>query len=109
MQTFVNITRPDCTSNELKPWQAFLKELTGKIWLIEARSARCGRCYAPTADSIAKTYRVVNTPEGVAELAARLRAAGRFALRVLPDPGVSVAEIRDETLGDQPLDVTSAV
>jgi DNA polymerase-1 len=41
--------------------------------------------YAPTADSIAKTYRVVNTPEAVAELAARLRAAGRFALRVLPD------------------------
>src|SRR4051812_5431986 len=41
--------------------------------------------YAPTADSIAKTYRVVNTPEGVAELAARLRAAGRFALRILPD------------------------
>ena len=30
------------------------------------------------------------------------------ALRVLPDPGVSVAEIRDETLGDQLLDVTSA-
>jgi spermidine/putrescine transport system ATP-binding protein len=28
------------------------------------------------------------------------------ALRVLPDPGVSVAEIRDETLGDQPLDLT---
>jgi hypothetical protein len=26
---------------------------------------------------------------------------------VLPDPGVSVAEIRDETLGDQLLDVTS--
>jgi spermidine/putrescine transport system ATP-binding protein len=31
------------------------------------------------------------------------------ALRVLPDPGVSVEEIRDETLGDQPLDATSAV
>jgi spermidine/putrescine transport system ATP-binding protein len=30
------------------------------------------------------------------------------ALRVLPDPGVSVSEIRDETLGDQLLDVTSA-
>jgi hypothetical protein len=30
------------------------------------------------------------------------------ALRVLPDPGVSVAEIRDETLGDQLLDLTSA-
>ncbi len=29
------------------------------------------------------------------------------ALRVLPDPGVSVAEIRDETLGDQLLDVTN--
>jgi hypothetical protein len=28
------------------------------------------------------------------------------ALRVLPDPGVSVAEIRDETLGDQLLDLT---
>jgi ABC-type Fe3+/spermidine/putrescine transport system ATPase subunit len=29
------------------------------------------------------------------------------ALRVLPDPGVSVAEIHDETLGDQLLDLTS--
>jgi spermidine/putrescine transport system ATP-binding protein len=28
------------------------------------------------------------------------------ALRVLPDPGVSLAEIRDETLGDQLLDLT---
>ena len=28
------------------------------------------------------------------------------ALRVLPDPGVSVAEIRDETTGDQLLDLT---
>ena len=41
--------------------------------------------YAPTADTIAKTYRVVNTAEGVQELAGELRAAGRFALRVLPD------------------------
>ena len=41
--------------------------------------------YAPTAGTIAKTYRVVNTPEAVRELAGRLRAAGRFALRVLPD------------------------
>lgn len=30
------------------------------------------------------------------------------ALRVLPDPGVSVAEIRDEALGEQLLDLTSA-
>ena len=41
--------------------------------------------YAPTADTIAKTYRVVNTADGVRELAGRLRAAGRLALRVLPD------------------------
>ncbi|MGH2876184.1 MAG: ABC transporter ATP-binding protein [Solirubrobacteraceae bacterium] len=30
------------------------------------------------------------------------------ALRVLPDPGVSVSEIHDETLGDQLLDLTNA-
>jgi len=41
--------------------------------------------YAPTASTITKNYRVVNTVEGVRELAAKLRAAGRFALRVLPD------------------------
>jgi DNA polymerase-1 len=41
--------------------------------------------YAPTASTIAKTYRIVNTAEDVHALAARLRAAGRFALRVLPD------------------------
>jgi hypothetical protein len=29
------------------------------------------------------------------------------ALRVLPDPGVSVAEIHDETTGDHVLDLTS--
>ena len=29
------------------------------------------------------------------------------ALRVLPDPGVSVAEIHDETIGEQLLDVTA--
>ncbi len=41
--------------------------------------------YAPSADTIAKAYRVVNTAEGVQELASKLRAAGGFALRVLPD------------------------
>ena len=41
--------------------------------------------YAPTASTITKNYRVVNTVEGMRELAAKLRAAGRFALRVLPD------------------------
>jgi DNA polymerase-1 len=41
--------------------------------------------YAPTADTIAKTYRVVNTAAQLDELTARLRTAGRFAFRVLPD------------------------
>jgi DNA polymerase-1 len=41
--------------------------------------------YAPTAGTIAKTYRVVNTADGVRALAERLRAAGQFGLRVLPD------------------------
>jgi DNA polymerase-1 len=41
--------------------------------------------YAPTASTIEKAYRVVNTREGLAELAHRLRAAGAFALKVMPD------------------------
>jgi DNA polymerase I len=41
--------------------------------------------YAPTAASVEKAYRIVNTPEQLAELAARLGAAGRFAMRILPD------------------------
>src|SRR5438132_7768357 len=41
--------------------------------------------FAPTADTIAKTYRIVNTPAAVVALATRLAASGRFALRVLPD------------------------
>src|SRR5205823_14659441 len=41
--------------------------------------------YAPSASSIVKNYRTVNTPEALTELAHRLRQAGRFALRVLPD------------------------
>ncbi len=41
--------------------------------------------YAPTAASVEKSYRLVNSPEGLAELASSLRTAGRFALRVLPD------------------------
>src|SRR6478735_7436389 len=46
--------------------------------------------YAPTADTIAKTYRVVNTADGVRALAERLRSAGRFAFRVLPDGGTAM-------------------
>jgi len=41
--------------------------------------------YAPTADTIAKSYRTINTPEALAALAGRLQAAGSIALRVLPD------------------------
>ncbi|HZR24656.1 MAG TPA: DNA polymerase I [Vicinamibacterales bacterium] len=41
--------------------------------------------YAPSADSVAKTYRVVNTDDDLRAMADRLRAAGRFAFRVLPD------------------------
>ncbi|MBI2221106.1 MAG: DNA polymerase I [Acidobacteria bacterium] len=41
--------------------------------------------YAPTAATIDKSYRIVNTLEGLEALAKRLRAAGRFALRVVPD------------------------
>jgi len=41
--------------------------------------------YAPTASTVAKTYRTVDSSEGLRQLAERLRAAGRFALRVLPD------------------------
>jgi DNA polymerase-1 len=41
--------------------------------------------FAPTAQTVGKDYQAVDTIEGVAALAADLRAAGRFALRVLPD------------------------
>ena len=41
--------------------------------------------YAPTASSIKKNYRVVNTRDGLEALAGSLRQAGRFAMRVLPD------------------------
>src|SRR5215467_3119104 len=39
--------------------------------------------YAPTADTIAKNYRIVNTEQGVRALAEKLRAAGAFSMRVL--------------------------
>src|SRR4051794_28981482 len=41
--------------------------------------------YAPTAESVAKTYRIVNDTAGLAALVATLKSAGRFALKVLPD------------------------
>ena len=41
--------------------------------------------FAPTADSVVKTYRVANTAESVRELASRLKSGGRFSFRVLVD------------------------
>jgi DNA polymerase-1 len=46
--------------------------------------------YAPTAETINKSYRLVTTLDGVRELAARLRDAGHFALRVLGDDASSM-------------------
>jgi DNA polymerase I len=41
--------------------------------------------YAPTADTIAKSYRIANTEDEVRALAERLRAAKTFSMRILPD------------------------
>jgi DNA polymerase I len=50
--------------------------------------------FAPTAQTVARDYAIVDTLEGVAALAGDLRAAGRFALRVLPDaPSAMLASI----------------
>ncbi|HVD92015.1 MAG TPA: DNA polymerase I [Vicinamibacterales bacterium] len=41
--------------------------------------------FAPTAQTVAKDYAIVDSIDGVAALLDDLRKAGRFALRVLPD------------------------
>jgi DNA polymerase I len=41
--------------------------------------------YAPTADTIAKRYRLVTGEDDLRALAGRLRAAGTFSMRILPD------------------------
>ena len=41
--------------------------------------------YAPTAQTIGKDYAIVSSVEGVQALAAELREAGRFGMRLLPD------------------------
>jgi DNA polymerase-1 len=46
--------------------------------------------YAPTAATVARSYRIAGTPEAAAALAGRLRAAGRFAMRVLSDVPVAM-------------------
>ncbi len=61
--------------------------------------------YAPSADTIAKSYRVVNTAEDLRALADRLTRAGRFALRVLPDqPSAMRASIAGFAFATEPRD-----
>ncbi|PYR62705.1 MAG: DNA polymerase I [Acidobacteria bacterium] len=61
--------------------------------------------YAPTASTISKSYRLVNTPDAVRDLAARLKSAGRFALRVLPDrPSAMLASVVGFTFSTAPRD-----
>ena len=52
--------------------------------------------YAPTADTVSRDYRLVDTPEGVTELAATLRGAGRFALRAITS---GEAAVRSQLVG----------
>jgi DNA polymerase-1 len=50
--------------------------------------------YAPTADTVTKDYSIVETADALRALVTELRAAGRFALRVLPDaPSAMLAGI----------------
>jgi DNA polymerase-1 len=59
--------------------------------------------YAPTAASVAKTYRTVNTPEELRELSAQLRSAGRFAMHVVADqPGPMRATIAGLSFSTSP-------
>src|SRR5439155_12289277 len=46
--------------------------------------------YAPTASTIEKSDRTVTTEQELQQLVSRLRTAGRFALRVLPDRPTSM-------------------
>ena len=46
--------------------------------------------FAPTAATISKTYRIVEDIEGVRAVADRLRAAGRFAFRVVSDESAAM-------------------
>jgi DNA polymerase-1 len=46
--------------------------------------------YAPTAQTVGKNYLVVSTLDELRALAASLRSAGRFGLRVLPDTAAAM-------------------
>ena len=50
--------------------------------------------YAPSAETVGKDYQLVSTADDLQALAAELRAAGGFALRVIPDaPSAMLARI----------------
>jgi DNA polymerase-1 len=61
--------------------------------------------YAPSGDTVTKTYRIVNTASEVRALGDRLRAAGRFGLHVLTDrPAAMRASIVGLSFSIEPRD-----
>ncbi|HEX4567939.1 MAG TPA: DNA polymerase I, partial [Vicinamibacterales bacterium] len=61
--------------------------------------------YAPTADTIAKSYRIVNAEADLRALADRLRGAGAFSMRILPDePSAMLAGIVGLAFSTSPRD-----
>jgi DNA polymerase-1 len=61
--------------------------------------------FAPTAGSVVKAYRIVNTADDVRGLAGRLKTAGRFAFRVLVDrPSAMRASIVGLAFSTRPRD-----
>ncbi|MBA3297600.1 MAG: DNA polymerase I [Acidobacteria bacterium] len=59
--------------------------------------------FAPTAETVATDYVVVDSIDGVRSLAIALRSAGRFALRVIPDgPTAMLAGIAGMSFSTRP-------
>ena len=59
--------------------------------------------YAPTADSVARNYRAITVADELPAIAAAIRAAGRVALRVIPDgPAMTRAGIVGLALSTRP-------
>jgi DNA polymerase I len=63
--------------------------------------------YAPSADTIAKSYQLANTPEGLQPLVEQLRASGRFAMSILADrPSAMTASIVGLSFSTAPREAT---
>ncbi|MBI2835341.1 MAG: DNA polymerase I [Acidobacteria bacterium] len=59
--------------------------------------------YAPTADTTSKDYALVRSPDELRDLVSQLRAAGRFALSLLPGSATAMrAEIVGISMSDAP-------